>query len=349
MRLIFTSGPREGQSVDIDRPRLTIGRVDEADVQVPDFKVSREHAVIERDNGGRVVLRDLDSRNGTFVDGVRLQEPRILSGGEELRFGDGLLRVEAPPTPVAPTPVAAPPPVAPPTPDAAPPPPPRRRNRRAAIAAAAAGVIVVLLVVAQLVLPGVAENTLRSDLSKYGPVRQLSITSFPAVKLLWHRANSVKVVMDSYHSEPGGHTSLADFLSQTRATKKLDARVGVLKAQLVTLEDVSLHKDGDKLVGRALLTQRALDDALPDFAGLRPISATQNGIVVRASGTALGQRAAVNLRVQADNGKVVVAPDGLIGSFAHISAFKDPRVYVESFGAELRGDRYLLTVRASLK
>jgi hypothetical protein len=332
MRLIFTSGPREGQTVDIDRPRLTIGRVDEADVQVPDFKVSREHAVIERDNGGRMVLRDLGSRNGSFVDGVRLQEPRVLSGGEELRFGDGLLRVEVPPTPAG-----------------APPRPARRWNRRAVIAGAAAAVVLVLLVVAQLVLPGVAENSLRSDLSKYGPVRQLSITSFPAVKLLWHRANSVKVAMDSYRSEPGGHTSVADFLSDTRATKKLDARVGVLEAQLVTLRDVSLHKDGAALVGQALLTQRALDEALPDFAGLRPVSATQNGIVVRATGTALGQRGAVNLRVLAADGKVVVEPDGLIGSFAHISVFKDPRVYVESLGAQLRGDQYRLTVRATLK
>jgi hypothetical protein len=47
---------------------------------------------------------------------------------------------------------------------------------------------------------------------------------------------------------------------------------------------------------------------------------------------------------------VVVRPDGIpFGSLASIKVFNDPRVYVESLGAQLRGDRYLLTARARLK
>jgi FHA domain len=340
MRLIFTSGSREGQSVDLDGVRVMIGRVEDNDLQLPDEKVSRHHAVIEQEDGGRVVLRDLNSRNGTYVDGVRLAGSRVLTGGEQLRLGGAQLRVEAGSVPGR---------------GAAPPPkavlPARRlRDRRAVLSGIAAAVAVIVIVVAQLVLPGVGEHSLRSDLAPYGPVRHVRISSLPAIKLLWHRADRVNVSMDSYRSEPGGHGSLADFLSRTRSAGKLDARVGLVEAQLVTLHDVRLHKDGDALLGEARLTQKELSAALPTFVGIRPISASQNGIVVRARASAVGRTATVRLRVLADGGKVVVQPDGLpFGSLASIHVFNDPRVYVESLGAKLQGDQYLITARARLE
>jgi hypothetical protein len=338
MRLIFTSGSREGQSVEIDGARLTVGRVEDNDVQLEDDLVSRRHAVIELEDSGQVVLRDLDSRNGTFVDGVRLSGPRVLTGGECLRFGSDELRVETIPTPPAASSTDL-----------------RDRlaqlgTRRAVLASAAVAVVVAVIGVAQIVLPGVAERSLRSDLSRYGPVRHVDIESLPAVKLLRRRADRVQVVMDSYRSEPGGHGSVADFLSDTRATGELDARVGILDAQLLTLHEVRLHKDGDALVGQARLTQRDLRDALPTVFGLRPLAATRNGIVLRASASILGRRAAVRLRVLADGGRLVVRPEGIpFGSLATITVFNDPRVYVESFGARLRGDRYRVTARGRLR
>jgi hypothetical protein len=178
----------------------------------------------------------------------------------------------------------------------------------------------------------------------------VQIASAPAVKLLWHSADSVKVVMDSYRSEPGGgHGSLGDFLSRTRSTGNLDVRVGTLHSQRLTLHDVRLRKEGDELVGQARLTQPDLSSALPSFVGLRPVSASANGIVVQVAASALGHRAAVHLDIKADAGRVVVSPRGLLGSLATVTVFNDPRVYVESLGAELRGDNYFLTVRARLK
>jgi hypothetical protein len=47
---------------------------------------------------------------------------------------------------------------------------------------------------------------------------------------------------------------------------------------------------------------------------------------------------------------VVVRPEGVpLGSLATITLFSDPRIYVESLGAELHGQRYLLTARARLQ
>jgi hypothetical protein len=59
---------------------------------------------------------------------------------------------------------------------------------------------------------------------------------------------------------------------------------------------------------------------------------------------------AERLGVVAQAGKVVVRPEGLpFGSLATITVFNDPRVYVESLGAELNGVQYRLTVRARLR
>jgi hypothetical protein len=353
MLLIFTSQSAERSVIDIDRARLTIGRVADNDVQLSGEKVSRHHAVIELGEDGSVLLRDLDSRNGTFVDGVRLSGARVLTGGEQLRFGDHHMRVD--PGPGEPALNGAPrertTPLTPRVLDGTS--APRRAlallaTRRAALVLAPLFVLL-LLGIAQLVLPGVAEQALRSKLERYGPVRSLHIDSTPAIKLLWHRADRVEVAMDSYRSEPGGHGSLADFLSRTRDTNKLDVRVGLLQSQLLTLREVILHKEGDHLVGQAMLSQRDLSAALPSFLDLRPVSASQEGIVAQVSASILGQRVTVHVRVLADRGRVVVRPEGIpFGSLATITVFDDPRVYVESLGAELRGEQYVLTARARL-
>ena len=235
-------------------------------------------------------------------------------------------------------------------------PQPAARSAFARIRMGGAAMIVVVLAavavgVAQLALPGVAEQKLRSDLARYGVVRRVHIESSPAIQLLWHRADLVEVAMDSYRSKPSGqHGSLADFLSKTRDTGKLDVSVGILRSHLVTLHEVRLHKEGNVLVAQARLTQQDLSAALPSFLNLRPVSATENGIVARVSASVLGHRVTERIAVLADSGRVVVRPEGIpFGSLARITVFGDPRIYVESLGAELRGQNYMLTVRARLK
>jgi FHA domain len=351
MLLVFTSGRRQREAIDIDRARLTIGRVPENDLQLVDDKVSRHHAVIELQDGGRVILRDLDSRNGTFIDGVRLTGSRVLTGGERLRFGDEELRLETSPVvqraggsgrakePHAEAPQTR----------------SRRalpvvRGRRAVVLAAVALAVALVFGVAQLVLPGVAEQRLRDDLARFGTVRLVHIESAPAIKLLWHRADRVDVSIDTYRSGSSGHASLADFLSRTRDAGTLEVSVGTLQAQLVTLHDVRLHKQGNVLTGQARLTQHDLSAALPAFVDLRPVSASEGGIVAQVSASVLGRRVGVRIAVLADSGRVVVRPEGLpFGSLATVTVFDDPRVYVESLGAELHGQDYLITARAELR
>ena len=78
-------GPRRGTTRTLDR-RLVVGRGAETDLQLIDEKVSREHCTFERD-GDAVILKDLGSRNGTWVNGERLTAPRTLVTGDQVGIG----------------------------------------------------------------------------------------------------------------------------------------------------------------------------------------------------------------------------------------------------------------------
>lgn len=58
-----------------DKP-LAVGRDKSADVVIQDAALSRRHFVVERD-GGDYLLKDLDSQNGTWVDGQRAHSTRL--------------------------------------------------------------------------------------------------------------------------------------------------------------------------------------------------------------------------------------------------------------------------------
>lgn len=70
--------------------KMIIGRHSTNDIPLPDRTVSKRHAVIGRVRG-QAVVKDLDSRNGTFVNGQKV-EKAILSCGDRLKVGSVMLR-----------------------------------------------------------------------------------------------------------------------------------------------------------------------------------------------------------------------------------------------------------------
>jgi DNA-binding response OmpR family regulator len=80
---------REGQGVGtrwvIDRSDMIIGREEDCDIVLPSRQISRNHARIRR-SGGRHILEDLGSKNGTFVNGQELTEPYPLQDGDEIQI-----------------------------------------------------------------------------------------------------------------------------------------------------------------------------------------------------------------------------------------------------------------------
>jgi hypothetical protein len=69
------------------RGATTLGRTEANDVPLPDAKVSRRHAVIHRQGPTELWLADLGSRNGTFLNGSRIQVPTPLSDQDRIEIG----------------------------------------------------------------------------------------------------------------------------------------------------------------------------------------------------------------------------------------------------------------------
>jgi pSer/pThr/pTyr-binding forkhead associated (FHA) protein len=71
---------------------VTLGR-EGCEIVLDDELVSRCHAAVRITAGG-LEIQDLDSHNGTFVNGERLGGPRALEAGDTVEIGDVRLRVE---------------------------------------------------------------------------------------------------------------------------------------------------------------------------------------------------------------------------------------------------------------
>ena len=137
---------------------------------------------------------------------------------------------------------------------------------------ATAGVVVVVFGVAQLVLPGVAAQSLRDRLGHSGEVLKVQVEAFPAIELLWHQADRVVVRMGRYRSSTG---HLGGLLAEARDVGSLDASSAELDAGLLTLRDAALRKRGDQLTGSARVTEADLRAALPILDSVQPVASSR--------------------------------------------------------------------------
>jgi pSer/pThr/pTyr-binding forkhead associated (FHA) protein len=86
VRIKILHGSSTGKEVKIPVPKCLIGRSDECHLKPQSDAVSRKHCVIISTEN-EVVVRDLNSRNGTFVNGERVGEEAVLLTGDVLRVG----------------------------------------------------------------------------------------------------------------------------------------------------------------------------------------------------------------------------------------------------------------------
>lgn len=91
-QLIMRTGPTPGAVFALEGDQLTIGRDSSNEITINDAEVSRRHARLTF-QGGKFVLEDLGSTNGTFVNGQRLAGPRVLKAGEVVSFGEQIVLV----------------------------------------------------------------------------------------------------------------------------------------------------------------------------------------------------------------------------------------------------------------
>ena len=201
--------------------------------------------------------------------------------------------------------------------------------RRIALIAVVALVLIVLGI-GQLVLPGLAARALRDRLSKSGTVTSVQVDAFPAIELLWHRADRVVVRMQRYRAPAG---SLGSLLGQSGDVGSVDASVGELDSGLLTLHDATLIKRGNTLNGTARVSEADLRAAVPFLDTVQPVASGGGQLTLRGTATLLGVTASVDATVAAQNGRLVVQPNVPFGSLAAVTVFADPALQVQSVGA----------------
>jgi pSer/pThr/pTyr-binding forkhead associated (FHA) protein len=84
--LEFKNARGEKSSVDLKEGENTVGRLSTGDVAVDDASISRNHAIITV-RAGKVALRDLGSKNGTYVADKRIAADTEVAPGTPIRFG----------------------------------------------------------------------------------------------------------------------------------------------------------------------------------------------------------------------------------------------------------------------
>jgi pSer/pThr/pTyr-binding forkhead associated (FHA) protein len=113
-KLVILNQGMTGRTFELNVERNTVGRVDDNTFQIADASVSSHHAEILL-RGADIVIKDLNSTNGTYLNNEKVSEV-VLKPGQTLRFGQVELKIDdgkpvtaPPPAPVgaAPAPAAA--------------------------------------------------------------------------------------------------------------------------------------------------------------------------------------------------------------------------------------------------
>src|SRR4051812_46037302 len=236
--LKVTAGNATGQDIQLEQ-ELVIGRsTPGAGSLGGDSEISRVHARVYRDASGQLMVEDLGSTNGTFVNGNRISSPTPLRPGDQLRVGQTTLGVEGgaaaegatavgqpiPPVVAPPPPAAAEPPTQP-LPPAQPPPQyagqqaaygggpvggaPGRAGGSKAPWIALAAVVLIALIVAGLAIGGVfsSGNKSKNASTQIAPVSTSTTPSPPP-------ATSAMPAPPQTPSSPSGSGYPPGFLSK---------------------------------------------------------------------------------------------------------------------------------------
>jgi hypothetical protein len=98
-KLVVLSEGLTGRSYELKVEKTTIGRLEDNSFQIPEQSVSSHHCEVLL-QGNDVLVKDLNSTNGTFINGEKVTE-KVLKPGQILRLGQIEMRLEADGAPTA--------------------------------------------------------------------------------------------------------------------------------------------------------------------------------------------------------------------------------------------------------
>jgi hypothetical protein len=215
-----------------------------------------------------------------------------------------------------------------------------------------AGAIVLMLVLAQLFLPAIAAERIRSRVQRYGTVKSVTVKAWPAVELLWGKAESVNVRAGSLQISTA---QMAKLLGEARGVGSMRVSAESVKEGPLRLYDASLQKHGDALLGAAWVSRADLKTALGEGFEVRLRPSDAGRVRMSVGGGLFGVKASVQAFAQAQKGDIVVHPLGFLLKGLKLTLFAEPDVYVEGVGASAatgssgKGAGYRLSFWASLR
>lgn len=93
-KLVITAGDRTGYSLRLDRREIAIGRADNSDLVIDDEYASTQHAKLVLINNDWLI-QDLNSTNGTYLDGSRVGTPAVVKLNTPVRIGKTIFELRA--------------------------------------------------------------------------------------------------------------------------------------------------------------------------------------------------------------------------------------------------------------
>lgn len=93
-KLVIVDGERKGHVINLDRRELTIGRAENSDLVVDDEFASTHHAKLVLINNDWLI-QDLNSTNGTYLDGGRVGTPAVVKLNTPVRVGKTIFELRA--------------------------------------------------------------------------------------------------------------------------------------------------------------------------------------------------------------------------------------------------------------
>ncbi len=211
------------------------------------------------------------------------------------------------------------------------------------------GGLALAFVLAQVLLPRIAASRIGSRVGRYGKVRSVSVSAWPALELLWDHADSVRVSAGSLALSTA---QLGSLLGEARDVDSLQVSADSVRLGTLKASDASLSKHGSSLHAQAVVSEADIKAALPPGFGVRLLRSGGGEVEVQASGGLFGVGASVNAVAGASEGKLVAHPLGFLIEGLRLTLFANPHVYVEGVGASVASEQplsYRLTMSARLR
>jgi hypothetical protein len=202
--------------------------------------------------------------------------------------------------------------------------------------------VVVVFGLGQAILPRLAAERVRDQVKAYGHLENVSVKAFPAIELLWGKAESASATAKRLSLSEADAVKL---VWEARGVHESTLKVGALKLSVpglpggVVMHDAVLRKRGDRLTTQARITQADLDAASPSGVRVHLVPSQPGTAKVIASGSLFGVQATVEAVAMPSEGKLIAQPLNIpFGAFVRMTLFADPHLYLEGISAAPEGE-----------